>query len=174
MRLLFTMDRKDYDEHGPAYVRPSSRCIAIKNGRVAMVHSKKYHYYKFPGGGIEAGESREEAVIRETQEEAGLVVLPNSIQAYGYVHRVQKNPLPAPGYLVQENYYYLCDVEEAVTAQTLDAYEEEEGFALEWVEPDTAIQVNRTLDHGPKDPWMLEREAQVLELLKQEGYFCNH
>ena len=32
-----------------------------------MIHSLKYDYYKFPGGGIEDGESNEEALIRETR-----------------------------------------------------------------------------------------------------------
>ena len=62
MRLLFEIDLKDYDPNGIAFVRHSARCITIKNGRVAMVHSLKYDYYKFPGGGIEAGERREDAM----------------------------------------------------------------------------------------------------------------
>ena len=57
MRLLFEIDTKDYDINGTAFVRHSARCINIKNGKVAMVHSLKYDYYKFPGGGIEKGES---------------------------------------------------------------------------------------------------------------------
>lgn len=70
MRLLFSMDAKDYDPRGNALVRPSARCITIREGRVAMVYSRKYDYYKFPGGGIERGETREQALVRETAEEA--------------------------------------------------------------------------------------------------------
>lgn len=55
-----------------------------------MVYSKKYHYYKFPGGGIEIGEFMEDALIREVSEETGLCVIRNSIQEYGQVHRIQK------------------------------------------------------------------------------------
>ena len=94
MRLLFSMDTKDYDPKGNAVVRPSARCITIREGRVAMVYSRKYDYYKFPGGGIERGETREQALIRETAEEAGLRILPDSIVPYGYVHRVQKSDCP--------------------------------------------------------------------------------
>ena len=90
MRLLFEIDTKDYDLNGGAFIRHSARCINIKNGLVAMVYSVKYDYYKFPGGGIEENESEEHAMIRETQEEAGLVVIPESIKEYGYVHRIQK------------------------------------------------------------------------------------
>ena len=171
MRLLFAIDTKDYNPAGVGFVRHSARCITIKNGRAAMVHSVKYDYYKFPGGGIEPGESREAAVIRETREEAGLTVIPDSIRAFGYVRRIQKSEYPGEDYFLQDNYYYLCQVEEVVGAQSLDGYEADEQFTLEYVEPDRAIFVNRNMDHGPSDQNMLEREARVLELLKAEGYF---
>ena len=171
MRLLFEIDTKDYDPNGVAFVRHSARCIHIKNGLVAMVHSLRYDYYKFPGGGIEEGESAEHAMIRETREEAGLVVIPGSVKEYGYVHRIQKSDHDDTDYFVQDNYYYLCDVEEGIQAQSLDDYEADEGFTLEYVEPDRAVFINRNVDHGPKDQMMLEREARVLELLKAEGYF---
>lgn len=170
MRLLFEMDTKDYDLNGVAFIRHSARCINIKNGLVAMVHSIKYDYYKFPGGGIEEGESEENAMIRETQEETGLVVIPESVKEYGYVHRIQKSDYDDADYFVQDNYYFLCDVEEAIYSQDLDDYEADERFTLEYVEPDKAIYVNRNVNHGPKDQTMLEREARVLELLKEEMY----
>ena len=171
MRLLFQIDTRDYDLSGVAFIRHSARCINIKNGLVAMVHSIKYDYYKFPGGGIEEGESEEDAMIRETQEEAGLVVIPESVKEYGYVHRIQKSDHDDADYFVQDNYYFLCDVEEAIHSQDLDDYEADARFTLEYVEPDKAIYVNRNVNHGPKDQIMLEREARVLELLKEEGYF---
>ena len=170
MRLLFEIDTKDYDLNGVAFIRHSARCINIKNGLVAMVHSIKYDYYKFPGGGIEEGESEENAMIRETLEEAGLVVIPESVKEYGYVHRIQKSDHDDADYFVQDNYYFLCDVEESIHSQDLDDYEADEKFTLEYVEPDKAIYVNRNVDHDSKDQTMLEREARVLEMLEEEGY----
>lgn len=171
MRLLFEIDTKDYDPNGIAFIRHSARCINIKNGLVAMVHSIKYNYYKFPGGGIEKDESKECAMIREALEEAGLVVIPESVKEYGYVHRIQKSDHDDADYFVQDNYYYHCEVEESVQPQNLDDYEADEKFTLEYVEPDSAIFVNRNVNHGPTEQMMLEREAKVLECLKKEGYF---
>ena len=171
MRLLFEIDTKDYDPNGKAFIRPSSRSIIIRGQTVAMVHSQKYDYYKFPGGGIEPNERKEDALIRETLEEAGLVICPDTIQEYGYVHRVQRTDRTDADYFVQDNYYYLCEAEDALVEQKLDDYESEEKFVLEFVSPHHAIAANRTIDHGPKDPHMIEREAKVLELLLQEGYF---
>ena len=169
MRLLFEMDKKDYGECTRSFTRDSARSIIIRNCKIAMIHSLKYDYYKFPGGGIEPGESNVDALIRETAEEAGLTVIPDSIREYGYVHRIQKSTVEMDEYFIQNNYYYLCDVEEGVNPQKLDDYESDEHFTLEYVMPESAIRSNRAKDHGPKDPVMLEREARVLEMLLSDG-----
>ena len=173
MRLLFTIDTKDYDIQGKSLIRPSVRSIIIHHDKIALVHSLKYDYYKFPGGGIEANESHPDALIRETLEEAGLVVIPSSITEYGYVHRVQKSITNDIEYFVQDNYYYFCEVEKEKVLQKLDDYEDFEQFTLEFVDPKEAIQTNRQKNHGPKDVHMIEREAKVLEMLLEEGYFTT-
>lgn len=169
MRLLFEMDKKDYCADGRVLVRPSARALIVRGEKVAMVHSLKYDYYKFPGGGIEAGEEPVAALLRETAEEAGLRIRPETVRAYGYVHRIQRSDHADAGVFLQDNFYYLCETEPAPIAQRLDDYEADEGFTLEWVAPQDAIHVNRSRDHGPACPLMLEREARVLELLMREG-----
>lgn len=167
MRLLFEIDTKDYDPNGKAFVRPSVRGIIIQDGKVAMVHSLKYDYYKFPGGGMEDGESMEEALLREVAEESGLQVIPPSIRGYGLVHQVQKGQ--KEDIFIQDNHYFLCDVETKIGSQQLDDYEAEERFTLECVNAIYAIRINREVDHGPTDQIMLEREARVLDMMIQEG-----
>lgn len=169
MRILFEMDRKDYVPNGSSFSRPSARAIIMEDKKIAMVYSKKYNYYKFPGGGIETGESREDALIREVLEETGLCVIRSSIQEYGQVHRIQKGT--KEDIFIQDNYYFLCCVEERLEQQNLDKYEADEGFTLEFLEPQLAIDVNRETMLDDFRQVMLEREALVLELLIQEGYF---
>ena len=173
MRLLFEMDKKDYESCTHRFVRDSARNIIIGDGKIAMIHSLKYDYYKFPGGGIENGENPAEAMIRETREEAGLRVVPESVRAYGMVHRIQKSNTNPAECFIQDNYYFLCAVLSDCTSQDLDDYEAEERFTLEYVSPEHAIRTNRGGGHGPKDLIMLEREARVLEMLMQEGFFTN-
>lgn len=171
MKLLFEIDKKNYDYNGKAFVRPSARAIIIKNNKIYMVHSLVYDYYKFPGGGIEKNESNIDALIRETAEEAGLVVIKDSIKEYGYVHRIQKAKDPGYSMFIQDNFYYLCDVEDRKINQNLDDYEDFEKFTLELVDPKIAINANRNSNHGPKNLDMIEREAKVLELLINDGHF---
>ncbi len=157
MRLLFEIDAKNYQKDWTSFVRNSARSIIIRERKVAMVHSSKYDYYKFPGGGIEKGESPVDALIRETAEEAGLVILPESVREYGYVHRIQKSDHRDAEIFVQDNLYYLCEAKSRTVRQFLDDYEEEECFVLEWVDPRVAIDGNRNKKHGGKAPVMLER-----------------
>ncbi len=171
MRLLFEIDSKDYNINGIGSIRHSARCITIKNGKIAMIYSSKYKFYKFPGGGIEKSETPQKAMMRETLEEAGLIVIPESIREFGYVHRIQKSAYENEDYFLQDNFYYVCEVKEYVVEQNLCEYETDEGYTLTWVKPETAINANNDLIVGSKNRDMLIRENGVLKLLIEEGYF---
>ena len=157
---------------GYTFVYPSRGHYAentLDKSRLSM----KYDYFKFPGGGIENGESPVEAMIRETREESGLIVKPDTVKEYGYVHRIQRSDRDETECFIQDNYYYLCETADEISLQELDDYEAKEAFTLEYVEPDVAIRRNRHVDvvQDPYDQMMFEREARVLELLIAEGLF---
>ena len=173
MRELFVMDLKNYDPNGTVGRRPSVRGIIIRDGRIAMMHSCRYDYYKLPGGGIEPGESLEETLIREVQEESGLVVKKDTIREFGYVKRIEKGKSDA--IFLQENFYFVCEAEDEPGQRDLDDYEAFEEFTLEFVTPAHAIKANEQGDHGEKAEsqtfaGMIIRENKVLECLVQEGY----
>ena len=145
MKMLFEMDKKDYGECTHTFTRNSARSIIIRNGKIAMIHSLKYDYYKFPGGGIESKENPVDAMMRETLEEAGLIVIAGTVKEYGYVHRIQKS-------------------------DNDDRSEERRvGNTLEFIEPAIAIKKNRSVTESPYNRMMFEREALVLESLISDG-----
>ena len=171
MRELFTIDKKNYFENGTVGKRPSVRGIIIKENKIALMHSLKYDYYKLPGGGIEEGEDLTQTLIREVKEESGLVVKESSIKEFGYVRRIEKGLFE--DIFIQENYYYLCDVEDNIEEQSLDDYEEEEKFVLEYTTLEHAIDINSNGNHGQKADsenftGMIERENKVFEIVKNE------
>jgi 8-oxo-dGTP pyrophosphatase MutT (NUDIX family) len=133
-----------------------------------MVYSQKFRHYKFPGGGIEPGESREAALQREAREEAGLVLDPKTVRPYGFVHRIERGD--AEPIFLQDNFYYLASAV-ATVPQELDGYEAAEGYILRWVDPREAVRQNKALTrvYERKHHTMLLREAMVLERLMAEG-----
>ena len=167
MRELFVLDKKNYNPNGTVGKRPSVRGIILKDGKIAMMHSKKYDYYKLPGGGIEEGESLEETLIREVREESGLKVIPETIKEFGYVRRIEKGRFE--DIFIQDNYYFICETESEISEQELDDYEAEEEFTLEFVTVEHVIDVNENANHFEKEEivtfrGMLERENRVLRM----------
>ncbi len=169
MRLLFAIDLQDYAGCTRTFVRNSARSIILREGKVAMIYSRRDHYYKFPGGGIEEGENPVEAMIRETREEAGLTVKPGSVREYGYVHRIQRSLTETDECFIQDNFYYLCEAEDESLPPQMEDYEAEAGFVPEFVSAAHAIRVNRESARESRYHTMLLREARVLEMLIEEG-----
>lgn len=56
--------------------RPTARAIIIQNNNIALLerHRQGRHYFVFPGGGVDPGETPQEAAIREALEETGLEI----------------------------------------------------------------------------------------------------
>lgn len=57
-------------------MRVRAGIILIKEDKVALIerHRAGLHYFVFPGGGVEEGESVEQAALREAVEEIGIEV----------------------------------------------------------------------------------------------------
>ena len=54
-------------------LRERATAVLIRDGKVLLVKAPSLGDYHMPGGGIEAGETPGEAVVRELREETGLV-----------------------------------------------------------------------------------------------------
>lgn len=163
MKLLFEIDKKDYEPKGEVFSRPSARAIILKDGKLAAIYSRKHSYYKIPGGGVEPGEDNVTAMMREVREEVGLVVLPDSVKEFGYVHRIQKG-MHEPVF-VQDNFYYICDVEAEGMQTELSENEREEDFVPVWVKLSEAIRVNEEYVKANSLDSMIERELGVMRLV---------
>ncbi len=78
--------------------RIRATAVVIKDGKVLLIHRKnEKEFYVFPGGGVEEGETVEQAILRELMEETSIIVKINKILE----HKIYDDGT--------ENYAYLCD-----------------------------------------------------------------
>ena len=163
MKVLLSMDRKNYDPSLPRFVRYSANSIISKNDKVAMIFIGKYNFYAFPGGGVEDGETLIDALIRETEEEAGLIIKPTSIVELGKIVEIRKDRY-AEGIYERHDHFYFCDVEDISVTPRLTQSEIEYGHQFLYVAIDEAIAANEMhMQQGSK--WT-EGITFILELLR--------
>jgi 8-oxo-dGTP diphosphatase len=57
-------------------MRNRAGIILIEEDKLALIerHRGERHYFAFPGGGIDDGESPQQAAVREAEEELGIIV----------------------------------------------------------------------------------------------------
>jgi 8-oxo-dGTP pyrophosphatase MutT (NUDIX family) len=121
--------------------------------------------YKFPGGGIEEGESLYEALAREISEETGYIISNNASLAGKAIERRQDS-VRDDGIFEMISYYYFCDVCSNRSMQKLDDYELKQDFKPIWVNIEYAYRENlQVLNNSiDKNDWV-ERETLVLKEL---------
>ena len=162
MRLIALFDEKNYKQRN-GIIREAVRAIIIKNNEIALVKSLKENHYKFPGGGIENGESHIDTLIRETKEETGLVIKADTIKECGFIHEIRKS-IYSDDAFEQISYYYFAEAEDEVLDQELSDREKDLKYVLEWVDPKIAYNVDYKLGQDYNNKFLL-REACVLDLI---------
>jgi len=164
MKVLAVFDERNYELQWKRLQRSAARAVIVQNGTIALVRSIKEGYYKFPGGGIEQGETHLQALARETLEETGLNIRMDSVGEIGIIREVRKSVFEDAVIFDQTSYYYSASVDDTLSPVSLDAYEAESGYTLEWTDIRTAYETNTFLGGKYKTKFIL-REAFVLGAL---------
>jgi 8-oxo-dGTP pyrophosphatase MutT (NUDIX family) len=169
MKILVFNDRKDYEPLLPRLVRYSANSIIITDKKIGMIYVEKHKFYAFPGGGIEENETIIDALIRKTEEEAGLIIKPSTITEFGKLVEIRKDR-HAEGIYERHDHYYLCDVEDKSVAPRLSKSEIEYGHEFVFISVDKAISINE-INMRQGFNWT-EGITHILKLLKdkQNGY----
>jgi len=168
MSLLATLHRADgINVHGKTIHRTAVRAVIQRGENLLMILSANVGDYKFPGGGVQAGETHEQALRREVREECG-AELSRFGEEIGSV--VEYNHATDDGFetFKMTSTYYRCEVTDGFGSQTLDDYERDLGFRPIWISIEEAIQQNKSLLESDKKPEWLKREIFALEYLQKK------
>ncbi|WP_078380682.1 NUDIX hydrolase [Sutcliffiella halmapala] len=145
--------------------REAVRAIIIKDKKILLVHSNLGDY-KFPGGGLEKGESHAVGLAREVKEETGYhnAVIGRKI---GIVIERYKDEYVKEAVFQMTSHYYLCKVTSEQGTQQLDDYEKEQDFTPKWVPLEDAIKQNQeTLNKCVQNGWIHRENFVLKELIK--------
>ena len=168
MQILTEIHRADgINLHGRTVHRTAVRGVIVRGRELLMVLSSQVGDYKFPGGGVGAGENHERALARELLEECGVIL--SSVQ--GELGAIVEYNFPVEkefDVFRMTSYYYFCSVRDGLfSEQKLDGYERDLGFLPVWIDMDQALQANRRLLDLHCPPEWLRREIFALEYLKR-------
>lgn len=158
---------ENYNENSAERIlRPATRAIVLKENKVLLLHTKRYQDYSLPGGGIDHGESLQQALIRELQEETGAQEISN-ISPVGLIREFRKNYKQANQIIEMLSYCFTCEIGDEFNRQNLEDYELANGMTVHWVEIDKAIAYNQqTMANSPKQGLSIQRETFLLEYIK--------
>ena len=170
MKLLTTIYRHEkVNIEGKTIFREAVRGIISRDGKLLMIYSPVNGDYKFPGGGIEAGEPHLETLRRELLEEAGATLTQVTGEFGKTIEYANAFDDDFDTYK-QASYYYFCEIDVEMGELNLEDYEEELGFQPVWVSIEQALETNKkVLTESNPAPWWTRREIFILELLQKRN-----
>lgn len=148
--LLYLTDAKICGSTGFSVRTPREAARAVlldRDGRMALLFVSKYGFYSLPGGGVERGESKLDALRREMREETGCVIEDNPIElGCVYENRYRFN-------CTQRSYYYLAHVKGRKGTPKPTPSEQRDGTRVCWTPPRKALEL---LTNGISDGYRVE------------------
>lgn len=164
MRLITRITDSDFYGGEPIYLPKISRSAARgvvfdEHNQIAMMFLAEVDLYKLPGGGIEEGESAEQAFLREIMEETGCEA--EIIEHLGYIeeHKSRND-------YMQYSFCFLANVKLKLDQVYLTEKEKKLGMQVEWMNKEKSMDIMNRLvqestDYGER--FMLLRDRTILE-----------
>ena len=111
--------------------REGDRAIIVQDGKILLTHELNSGWWLIPGGGLEEGETPEDCVIREVEEETGYLVRP--VRRFLFMNEYYEE-------YRYMGYFFVCEVT-GKGKMNLTNVEKQRGVQPEWIPLQDAIDL---------------------------------
>ncbi|WP_102504580.1 NUDIX hydrolase [Salinivibrio kushneri] len=148
--------------------RNAARAIALDGDEILLMYTARYDDYSLPGGGMDEGETPEQAMIRELEEETGAQQI-RDIRPFGCFEEYRPWYRDGADVMHMLSYCFYCHVDRDLGTPTFEHYEINNGMRPVWVSIDHAIAHNKAvMANSDKAGQSLVRETMLLEMIAQQ------
>lgn len=138
--------------------------VVADDGDILLVHSPKWTVgYTIPGGKVELGESREEAVRREVLEETGLHI--TDIHFAIVQDSIFSSEFLNTNHFVMNDFVVRLSLQSTKDSVVLNA----EGDHYRWIQPEKALELSLNKELYILIEWYLKHRSQESEAGSQRN-----
>jgi 8-oxo-dGTP pyrophosphatase MutT (NUDIX family) len=163
MKLLKVYDSQDNTDEMPVFEKYSVRGVIVRDGKIATQMGNDGDY-KILGGGVEKGEDFHDALLREVQEESGLIIKKDTIREVGEILEMREDLFTKGMKYVCHSCFYRCDARYELGETHMTESEIAKGYHLVWATPEEIIAGNQAF---MDQPWIC-RDTEFVEMIKED------
>lgn len=168
--ILYNYDNlklEDIDE----VVTRTKGLIINSNNEITLGYSHKT--YQFPGGHLEEGETLEECLLREIEEETGIEIKDAKLKPFEKITYYNKNYHKSGKNRKNEIYYYIIntDANFDMNNSKLDEWEKDGNFIVKTFPIENVEQV--LIDSIPDNPINKVIVEEMLDIFKEYNKITN-
>lgn len=149
--------------------RLATRAIVLNGEQILLMYTRRYNDYSLPGGGVDEGETLQNALLRELAEETGARNI-RILAEFGMVDEYRpwyRNDIDV---MFMRSYCYLCQIDGELGTPQLEDYEHANGMQVRWVNIFDAIAHNKAVmaSEATSTGLSIVRETLLLETIAAE------
>lgn len=146
--------------------RQAVRGVVRRGDAILLLYTERYNDYSLPGGGVDAGEHPETALVRELEEETGACDV-RVLAHQGVIEEFRPHWKPEYDLMHMTSQFFQCTVGPELRTPKMEHYEEANGMRPLWINLHEALAHNEAVMARQEQTMGLsiQRETLVLRWL---------